>query len=246
MPEYSIVIPAYNEEKLLPATLRSLRQAMDGTPEIQGEIIVVDNNSADDTAAIARQAGTRVVFEPLNRISRARNAGAREARGSLLVFVDADTRVPPALLACALGALLREDVGAGGALLQFDDDGPPGFSTSRLPQLWNHLSRNLRLAAGSFIFVRRDAFEAIGGFSEKVYAGEEIFLSHALKRWCRRNGKTFRILARPPVLTSARKMNWHSSARLVAVILLPALFPFLLCSKRFCSFWYVRPKTKQS
>ena len=241
--DYSIVVPAYNEEKLLPATLRTLREAMNGaSSERQGEIIVVDNNSTDTTADIARQAGVRVVFEPINRISRARNTGAREACGCHLIFVDADTHVPPALLTGSLDALLHQDVGAGGALLQFDEDGPIGFSTSRLPQLWNRLSRNLRLAAGSYLFARRDAFEAVGGFSEKVYAGEEIFISQALKRWCRRNRKTFRILTEPPVLTSARKLKWHSPARLLAVILLPALFPFLLCSKRFCSFWYVRPE----
>lgn len=246
MPDYSIVVPAYNEEKLLPSTLRALRDAMECASGYSGELIVVDNNSTDDTARVAREAGATVVFEPLNRISRARNAGAREARGQCLVFVDADTHVSSSLLKQTLYAVLREDGGAGGALLQFADDGPAGFSTSRLPAVWNRLSRKLRLAAGSYLFVRRDAFDTVGGFSEKVYAGEEIFLSHALKRWCRGNGKTFRILTEPPVLTSARKLNWHSPARLAAVIVLPALFPFLLCSKRFCSFWYVRPESKQS
>ena len=87
--EYSVIIPAFNEEELLPATLVALREAM---KEINrpGQIIVVDNNSSDATAEIAKAHGALVVFEPKNQISRARNAGAAAATGSFLVFVDAD------------------------------------------------------------------------------------------------------------------------------------------------------------
>ena len=79
-PRYSIVVPAWNEEALLPATLASLRTAMAAVPH-EGEIVVCDNNSTDGTAAAARAGGARVVFEPRNQIARARNAGARAARG---------------------------------------------------------------------------------------------------------------------------------------------------------------------
>ena len=60
---YSVIIPAYNEESLLPATLANLRLAMETLP-YQGEIIVVDNNSTDNTRNIARNNGTLIVFEP--------------------------------------------------------------------------------------------------------------------------------------------------------------------------------------
>jgi len=78
----SVVVPAFNEERLLAATLDSIKaaaQAFDGSGG--WELIVCDNNSTDRTAGIAHAAGARVVFEPHNQISRARNRGAAAAAG---------------------------------------------------------------------------------------------------------------------------------------------------------------------
>jgi glycosyltransferase involved in cell wall biosynthesis len=79
--DYSIVIPAFNEEEFLPATLAAVRAAMAAQTGACGELIVVDNNSTDRTAAVARSLGAQVVFEPVNQISRARNCGAAAALG---------------------------------------------------------------------------------------------------------------------------------------------------------------------
>ena len=244
MISFSVIIPAYNEEALLAETIAEIRRGIDDLLPIAGEIIVVDNNSVDRTPKIAIAAGARVVFEPINQISRARNSGAREAKGKYLFFVDADTIVPLPLLKQSLTFMLSGDVGAGGSTLCFDSKLPEGSSDHFLANFWNLVSRSFRMAAGSFIFCRREAFESIGGFSEKVFAGEEIFLSMALKRWCRKSGYVFRILKRYPVVTSSRKLFWHSKARIFGVILLPMIFPFALRSKRFCSFWYARPDAK--
>jgi glycosyltransferase involved in cell wall biosynthesis len=83
--DYSIIIPAYNEESYLADTLTVLQKAMMDIP-LNGEIIVTDNNSTDRTAEIAKTAGAKVVFEPVNQISRARNTGARHAEGRYLVM----------------------------------------------------------------------------------------------------------------------------------------------------------------
>src|SRR5262245_27581298 len=112
MTEYSIIVPAYNEEKLLPATLANLRAAMATVP-YSGELVVCDNNSTDRTADVARAGGARVVFEPVNHISRARNAGARAALGRWFVMVDADTHIEPALLASALERMASGRVAGG-------------------------------------------------------------------------------------------------------------------------------------
>ena len=85
----SVVVPAFNEEKVLPRSLAAIRTALAAFDD--AELIVCDNNSTDRTAAIAREAGAQVVFEHVNQISRARNAGARAARGDWLLFVDADS-----------------------------------------------------------------------------------------------------------------------------------------------------------
>ena len=74
----SIVIPAFNEERLIERCLQSISASLVANlkPCFTSEIIVVDNNSTDNTANLARQAGAQVIFEPINQIGRARNAGA--------------------------------------------------------------------------------------------------------------------------------------------------------------------------
>ena len=88
------MVPAFNEEQLIEASLRSIRAAMAAFDRAgwESELIVCDNNSTDRTADIARAMGATVVFEPINQISRARNAGAAAASGGWLVFVDADSQ----------------------------------------------------------------------------------------------------------------------------------------------------------
>jgi glycosyltransferase involved in cell wall biosynthesis len=89
----SVVIPAFNEERLLGESLRQVRAAMTAFARRgwQAELIVCDNNSTDRTADVARAAGATVVFEPINQIGRARNRGAEAATGEWLIFIDADT-----------------------------------------------------------------------------------------------------------------------------------------------------------
>ena len=112
----SIVIPAYNEEPFLPDTLVALDAAMNEIGE-RGQVIVVDNNSTDATARVAEEHGAEVVFEPVNQISRARNAGAAAAGGKHLIFLDADTLLPAELLRTALDNLESGTCCGGGALV---------------------------------------------------------------------------------------------------------------------------------
>jgi glycosyltransferase involved in cell wall biosynthesis len=106
---------------------------------------VVDNNSTDNTANLARQAGTQVVFELINQIGRARNAGAAVATGDWLLFVDADSVLNPELLADILR--LIEDgksVGCGSTLHMH---GLPRWANWTL-QLWTGASILFRWAEG--------------------------------------------------------------------------------------------------
>jgi glycosyltransferase involved in cell wall biosynthesis len=87
----SIVIPAYNEEKYLPAT----PDAINATKTSETEVIVVDNISTDLTRRIAEERGALVVTETERNIAKVRNTGAASASGNVLVFIDADTIVRP-------------------------------------------------------------------------------------------------------------------------------------------------------
>lgn len=237
--DYSIIIPAYNEEAWLQATLSALQEAMSRL-ELSGEIIVVDNNSSDNTADIATAQGAQVIFEAINQISRARNAGARAAQGRYLIFVDADTLVPQPLLQQALVNLEDGQIIGGGARVAGDT--PLHFSMQCLLNLWNFISVHTGNAAGSFIYCRRDALETIGGFSEAVYASEEIWLSRKMKKLGRQRGQRFCIIRQPPVITSMRKMQWYSPLRIYLLVLMLAVFPFMVRIKSLCKHWYRRPE----
>ena len=235
---YSVIIPAYNEEALLPATLSSLHLAMDSISS-KGEIIVVDNNSTDNTKQIAKRYGARVVFEPFRQIARARNCGARSAKSNFFIFLDADTILPPQLLQNALSLLEKDRYCGGGTLIGFDAQLP--FFADNLVRLWNWLSKTGRLAAGSFIFCLARAFHDIGGFDEQVYAGEEVFFSRRIRAWGKRHNMLFTIIADKNVITSGRKFRWYSSIQIAMLLILFTVFPFALRNRSLCSFWYRRP-----
>lgn len=238
--DYSIIIPAYNEAAELPSTLSSIRRAMEAV-SLEGECIVVDNNSTDSTTAVARSHGADlVVQEPINQIARARNAGAAKARGRFLIFIDADTRIQPELLVEALHRLEETPCVGGGSVIKFESEvsalGRIGIG------LWEHISRFTRIAAGSFIFCRREAFKAVGGYDESLYASEEVRFSRLIKKWGRSNDLDFVILDKAPALTSARKLNWYSGPQILGWIALMIVMPLAVRSRKLCSFWYERPK----
>lgn len=235
---YSVIIPAYNEESLLSATLSGLHLAMESIPQ-QGEIIVVDNDSTDKTAEIAEKHAVRVIFEPFRQIAKARNTGAKAAKGKYLVFLDADTILPPPLLKQALVLLESGNYCGGGTLLNFDSRLP--FLAARLVSFWNWISKTKRLAAGSFIFCLAEGFFDIRGFDEKTYAGEEVFFSRRISSWGKERNLLFTILEDYPVITSGRKFHWYSSLQIAWLLLLFTVFPFALRSRSLCRFWYTRP-----
>ncbi len=205
----SLIVPAFNEERGLAASLRSIRHAITALDELgwSSELIVCDNNSTDRTAAIAREEGAAVVFEPVNQISRARNTGASHATGDWLVFVDADSHPSGELFADMARAIQEGRCVGGGSTVRLD-------MSELVPTLavkgWNALSRLTGWAAGSFIFCKASVFRELGGFSLELYAAEEIDLSRRLKRFARRSGRTIVILHRHPIVTSGRKARLYT------------------------------------
>jgi glycosyltransferase involved in cell wall biosynthesis len=234
----SIVVPAFNEEKLLAQSLRAMKRACAVFAELgwETEIVVCNNNSTDRTGEIASAEGAQVVFEPVNQIGRARNTGARAATGDWLIFVDADSEPQPELFREVAACIQSGKVLAGGATVRVE---VRGRVARWICQSWNWLSRWQRWAAGSFIFCSAEAFRTIGGFSETLYASEEIDLSKRLKKLARQRGMRMEILHRHPLATSARKMDLYSPREHAGFLLKTILRGGrTLRSREACPIWY--------
>jgi glycosyltransferase involved in cell wall biosynthesis len=234
----SVIIPAFNEEKLIAATLGVVQEAADSFSR-RGwttEIIVCDNNSTDATAALARAAGAQVVFEPVNQIGRARNTGAAAAAGDWLIFVDADSRPTAELFAQVAGQIEAGRCLAGGSTARFDKG---GFVINCATGAWNALSRSMRWMAGSFIFCEREAFAAVGGFNLELFASEEIDLSKKLKKLAWEWGREVVILHGHPLLTSSRKIRLYTFREMLGMTLRAVFTPRkTLTSRARCNYWY--------
>jgi glycosyltransferase involved in cell wall biosynthesis len=196
----SFVVPAHDEERLLGSTIVAIHAAARELGEPY-ELIVVDDASTDGTAGVARANGARVIRVDFRQIGRSRNAGANAATGRTLVFVDADTVVPAATLKATI-AVMREGAVGGGATVDFDGR-LPLWAWVMLPIVRGGL-RFHRLAAGCYLFCSRDAFDASGGFDERLFAAEELAFSRALGR----HGRV--VILRERVTTSGRKLRSHS------------------------------------
>lgn len=238
MARVSVVIPAFNEEKLLPATLAAVGGARTAWTRRgwASEVVVCNNNSTDRTATLAEAAGARVVFEPQNGIARARNAGARAARGEWLLFLDADSHPSPELFEAVAGAIDSGRVLAGGTILRMDSGGP---LVHTLAGAWNQLSRLTGWMAGAFIFVEARVFHEIGGFDDRLFASEEIDLTRRLKPVARRTGRRIVILTTAPLVTSARKTHLYRPGELLGFTLRALLRPRATTTNReACAPWY--------
>ena len=197
----SFIVPAYNEEHELAATLSAIRAAASGTAQPY-EIIVVDDASTDATPEIALLAGAKVIAINRRQIAAARNAGGRAAQGEYLFFIDADTRIDRAHVSGGIAAL---EGGCAGGSARVAMDGFVPFWGRMLLRGFASLYFGLNLGAGAFLFTTRRNFNLVGGFDEQYFAGEEVYFSLELRKL-----GGFKVL-REPVVTSGRKLRMHSA-----------------------------------
>jgi glycosyltransferase involved in cell wall biosynthesis len=204
----SFIIPAYNEEALIGQVISALHAGMEavGRPY---EIIVANDASEDRTREVALAHGARVIDVNKRQISATRNAGAAAARGELLIFVDGDTIVPEAVLLATVHEVDRGAIGGGAAVLF--DGAVPLYAVIGM-NLLIPLFRWTRTAAGCFMFATREAFEAIGGFDERLFASEEVAFSKAM----RKQGRF--VVIRQRVTTSGRKVRQYKLRQLLGVL----------------------------
>lgn len=205
----SFIVPAYNEELLIGRSLASIHAAARACG-LEHELIVVDDASTDRTAEIAREHAARVISVQKRHIAAVRNCGAREARGDLFVFVDADTWINPAVVRDIRAAVEAGALG-GGCLFRFDGRLPLWARLTYPIGIW--LFRMFRVAGGCCLFATRDAFEAVGGFSELHFAAEELIFRNAL----RRAGRF--VIPDALCVTSGRKLRTYSGFEILWTLL---------------------------
>jgi len=185
MPEISVILPARNEERLLPNALDSV--AGQFYPLADVEAIVASNGSTDRTAALAREIGAalaaaegpavRVVVVAEHGVSRAKNAGAAAATGRLLLFMDADSRMSPGLLARVAA---RAAAGERVASIRIIADGRDPIDRAFFWVMENG-KRLVRTRANMF-WCEAALFRELGGFDETLHHAEDLDLLVRAKR----------------------------------------------------------------
>ncbi len=233
----SIIVPAFNEEAYIGPTLDSIQSAasrLQAHSDAEVEAIVVDNNSADSTAAVASAKGATVVHEPVQGIARARNTGARDAEGDVLVFVDADVNMPDALLE-AIHEAMRDPACVGGGV---DVDYRPVRLSMRLyVRAWRLLARLTGMVQGATQFCRKGVFEQVGGYDEKVWIGEDVDFYWSLKRYAKKSDVVVRFIRSPRVQPSTRRFDKWPVWK-VLVWTNPLFISLFRRRKRFWAGWH--------
>ena len=225
----SFIVPAYNEEQCLAETLDAIHTTGFALGEPY-EVLVADDGSTDETAAIAVQKGAILVSATHRQIAATRNSGAHVATGDWLIFVDADTVVNVEVVRAAL-QVMREGAVGGGAGIRFDEP-VPTYARFAL-RVIVRVFRATGLATGCFLFCTRAAFTAVGGFDERYYGAEEIVMSRALKR----QGKF--VILKQTVTTSARKLRTYSTRETIKMMVRMALRGTkALKQRKGMEFWY--------
>jgi glycosyltransferase involved in cell wall biosynthesis len=210
----SVVIPAYNEEKYLPATLVSLAESLTQIPNTK--IIVVDNESSDATRESASAFGARVITESEHNIGAVRNAGARAAVGELLFFLDADTLVSPGLFEKVIDVMSDEKCVGGSVAVEY----MPGEK-----RRWIHyylllclaVGKAVRMRQGAAQFCRKDVFEELSGYDETIYVGEDVEFQWRLEKLARDRSGNTAFIEEPKVRTSSRRFDKMGFWRTVVI-----------------------------
>jgi glycosyltransferase involved in cell wall biosynthesis len=206
----SIIIPAYNEEDYLPATL----DAINGAKTDEAEVIVVDNVSTDATRDIAVVRGAKVVTEAHHNIGKVRNTGAAAASGDVLVFIDADSIVRSGIFAKIAEAAEDGQCFGGAAAVEYEpivDRTVVSWFIALYPILGNWM----KMRGGALQFCRADVFRELGGFDSTIYVGEDIDFGWRLDRLARDQGAHTAFIKEPKVLTSSRRWNRMGFVRLM-------------------------------
>ena len=164
----SIIIITYDEEKHLPRLLNSIKRQNFH----DYEVIVADNNSKDNTVKIAKKYGCRITKG--GKPATGRNNGAKLAKGNLLLFLDADTKLPKDFLKKNINEFLKRNLKAATCRLMADSK---SISETIIYKTWNLLVSLSQIIIphfyGACIFCRKDFFNQLNGFDQNIKVAED-------------------------------------------------------------------------
>lgn len=206
---FTVVIPAYNEEKYIGKCLRAVRNAAKYVAPDNVEIIVVANRCTDRTADIARRYGARVITNEDRCIAAVRNAGIKAAKGKIIVTIDADSRMTKYSLAEIRSKLESRKYVGGGTNPKFDRMSL-GIAASTLYVALNLIPvmlKNGGYLSGAMFWFSRSDFDAIGGFDETLVSLEDMDFAKRMKAHGKKSGRKYGTLKKSYVLTSSRKFD---------------------------------------
>jgi glycosyltransferase involved in cell wall biosynthesis len=208
--QFSILIPARNEEAFLPRCLESIKVAAESFPE-HVETIVAVNRCTDCTEDVALAAGARVVHDDSRNLAMIRNAAAREATGEIIVTIDADSRMSANMLT-EIDRLLQTGKYVGGGVAIWPERWSVGIVVTAL--IVGVVLLRHRVSGGLFWCLWED-FEAIGGFDENWVSVEDLDFAKRLKAHGKRTGRRFKMITKAHIVTSCRKFDMFGDWYLV-------------------------------
>jgi glycosyltransferase involved in cell wall biosynthesis len=169
----SFVIPAFNEQTLLPRCISAIHRECEEW--VNYEIIVVNNGSTDSTASIAKEMGARVVDEPCKGVTRARQRGLLEAAYNIVAFIDADNEIPAGWAVCAIWSLhYHGSVAASGPIIYDELFWPKRVIISLFYTFARVMHRIAPMLQGGNFILRKDSMVKAGGFNTKIdFYGED-------------------------------------------------------------------------
>ena len=207
--DFSVIIPAHNEEKYIGKCLRSIERASEAVYPKRVQTIVVANRCTDRTAAISKRFGAEVLTNDDKCISSIRNTGIKAAKGRIIVTIDADSYMTRGSLR-EISTMLESGRYVGGGTRPKFDRMSLGIAVSTLYVAMNLVPEMIKhkaaLSGGMFWFYKTD-FDRIGGFDESLLSLEDLDFAIRLKQLGDTRNQKYGTLKKSYIVTSSRKFD---------------------------------------
>ncbi|MBD3310510.1 glycosyltransferase [Candidatus Woesearchaeota archaeon] len=211
----SIIIPTYNEEDYLPVLLGSIKKQTFN----DYEIIVSDSESKDKTVEIAEKYGCKVINGPKAGVSAGRNLGAKHAKGDILLFLDADTKIGSKFIEENIQEFREKGLSAATVFAYPMEDSIIDRATVEVCNIALSMAQYIQPHAGGFcIFATKEVFDKVGGFDPEI----KFYEDHAFVKHCGKYGK-FRVLKGPVIYMSVRRFAQMGRAKALSKMFLVSL-----------------------